>query len=257
MNGMTMTGPLPEPSPTVGDLLAELALNCDADGLLAALWEHHAIDVVVRQICARWPSVPRADIDFAVCEAADTLAVKCTQGRLDGDHRALLVKISMREVQRVHIARRRLTPTDPMRLREVTEAQRWEELADDDRRRERIVLAVRTAREIMIGGPVNERRVMDYYLDVVERGIPDASSTEVGDALGIPASTVRKHRERGFARLTTRARDLGLVGGDFSLLEVEVRSVGLESDADEADSDGRDERGGDEDATHEDEDDDE
>ena len=51
---------------------------------------------------------------------------------------------------------------------------------------------------------------MELMIEAVEQGIPDLSTTEIGDALGISTDSARTLLGRGFKRLNRVAREEGI-----------------------------------------------
>lgn len=89
--------------------------------------------------------------------------------------------------------------------------------------------ALRKARELLPQlGQENIVKVMTYVLDAAENGITDLPHAEVGEALGLETSTVRKLVQRGFERLSRLAKEKGLHGS----LDQYVRGLRLVDDED-------------------------
>ena len=171
------------------------------------------IDGLVRRLSYTWGALPRFEIEICVANAVDSACEAIASGRPVSNLSSWLWKAAYNKAHDCWCGHYKFRLLDDTGLENIggeylseTELRNREERGEA-RRRE----AIRIARSMLPrlgGGQITD--VMELILEAVENDIPELTSTELGDALGISPGAARKLLSRGFARLSRLARDEGI-----------------------------------------------
>lgn len=165
----------------------------------------------------KWPKLPRFEIEECIAKAVDKAYDASTQGRIINHLGAWLWKAadnSANDCWRYQYLYRSAISegienipssefSAPMREEPVDQ----EELAEN-MRKEAIQIARRLLPRIGQGQVVS---VMELIIEAVEQRVPDLSSVEVGNTLGISSSAARTLTKRGLERLQREAVREGIM----------------------------------------------
>ena len=195
---------------------SEAAREHQPDKMLEALAASGFIDGLTRRLKGKWGRLPRIEIEECVAKAIDKVYEAITQGRSIRNLGAWLWKAadnlandcwrddySHRAGGRENLENLASDNSSPPTIEERLHR---EELAQF-RRDEAIRLARRLLPRIGQGQII---KVMELVIDAVEQGIPDLTSVDIGNALGITSNAARTLRKRGFERLRREARREGI-----------------------------------------------
>lgn len=212
----------------------------DPAGMVAALYESGSLDGLQRWL-ARNPSVfSHEDARDVISEAVEHLYAQVADGmgvhhpvaflrKVCRNKRANLIRTRVkeeaaaREWQGADVGHETLPTT--FDDEDASETGTW--VDDEPPTAEAIALARRLLPRL---GQQNVQAVMGLLLEALAIGRGSISSAEIGDALDIPAATVRKLKERGIQRLQREAQLEGLVPGHILR---DLRSLHAADDSDE------------------------
>ncbi len=172
----------------------------DTNNLVTALFESYALDGLAQRLRNndRFENLSYDDIDFIIGESVEVLRDYVSKGKKVHYLLGFLWTVANRKA--IDILRKRPSqfPVPPDEMEEYYAIAHIEEEERTNYRKK----AIRVARSLIpeLGGDTIQR-VMSFMIEAIEGGFADMTSKEIGDALGLTATTVRKNRERGLKRL--------------------------------------------------------
>ena len=182
------------------DLIKDLTLSGYIDGL-------------VRRLSYTWDALPRFEIEICVANAVDSVCEAIAGGRPISNLGGWLWKAAYNKAHDCWSSHYKARLLDDTGFENVggeylseTELRNREERQEAKRKE-----AIRIARSLLPRVGVGKiADVMELILEAVENDIPELTSTELGDALGISPGAARKLLSRGFTRLSRLARKEGI-----------------------------------------------
>lgn len=216
------------------------ASSGDPEGAVAALHGSSYLKGLTINIKNKWSSLPGADIEDAVAEAIQTFYFSVKDGKKITNIGAYLWKAVDNGANKVHKGRDREKTKDekleylhegfsPSVHRESAfwEAEQDDESEELDQERT-LTEAIATARRLLPRlGQVNVQRVMAYIIEVVEEDpyLIDIPNSDIAEALGMSVDAAKQSKSRGFRRLTSIAKEEGLIAEGFDLEDLVPESA--------------------------------
>ena len=186
------------------------------DRMLEALAMSGFLDGLTRRLDAKWEQMHRMDVEDCVAKAVDEAYNAISQGRKIRNLGGWLWKAAnnkSHDLWKKDFEYRESNFRDLDGIAGANEPTLTDEErenrdnVDQFRREEAIRLARRLLPKIGKGQVVS---VMELVIEAVEQGVPDLSTTDIGDTLGISTDAARTLLGRGFNRLYRVAREEGI-----------------------------------------------
>ena len=217
------TTDLPDPEKIVlipQDVLMQEALQAAKDHrpdrMLEALAMSGFLDGLTRRLDAKWGQIHRMDIEDCVAKAVDEAYDAISKGRQIRSLGGWLWKAAnnkLHDLWKKDFEFRDSNFQDFEGIASTGESSLTDEECEKRdklaqfRREEAIRLARRLLPRIGKGQVVS---VMELVIDAVEQGVPDLTTTDIGDTLGISVDAARTLLRRGLERLNRAAREEGI-----------------------------------------------
>lgn len=200
---------------------AKVAMDAgDIIGMVTGILESYALDGLAQHLRKqeRFKRLSFDDFDFIIGESVEALREYVSKGKKVHSILGFLWTVADRKA--IDILRKRPPqfPVPPDKMEDYFAHVQ----AEEAERRKNRNKAFKVARSFIpeLGGDTIQR-VMLFILESIEGGFSDITSQEIGDALGLTATTVRKNRERGLKRLQRLFEEKGLSADAFRTEELE------------------------------------